>query len=202
MSNTGEAQPVPTPAEDLAAWRKRTQTFIEYRDGPRYWPDDAPVDLEMDVDDMIGAKGRKLASTQAELDQAATANVNEETGEHGPLWTPNANVVRNATRDADEPFPETYEEGQGHEDHMDVTVKPLLGLIAGRIADESWQRLGAAIDGLREPVRSVAIHHLYLGHGTQESAEKTARALGTSVETVTFLADIALDMLATHLRFE
>jgi hypothetical protein len=177
---------IPSSNEDLQSWRSRRANFAEelLLRGQEGWSSR----LEIDVDDMIGAKGRKLEPTSDMWPDDLSPDDD---------WTPNEGAVRNgAAKDGIE-FPGYIEEGWGHEGHFEQ-IAPLLSKLLARKADDAVKFLGKAVDRLREPVRTVAINHLYL----DQDAEHTARCLGTSIETVVFLADIALDQLAEHISFE
>lgn len=172
-----------TPADDLQDWRDRTSAFL--RDQRRAFSEQRPI--EIDVDDMIGAKGHRLDA----LNEALGSGDLEEGWSHNSLA-----VTEGAVNDG-EPFPALQEEAFGHEGLVEQ-MQPLLGRLAAHRAEQALEPIGRAMHELREPIRTVTINHLFLN----ETAERTARRLGTSIETVEFLADVALDLLSSHISFD
>ncbi|HVX20671.1 MAG TPA: hypothetical protein VHB02_04925 [Acidimicrobiales bacterium] len=184
-----------TPQEDLAAWRGRTEAFLRIEEpGYAHTADGWPV--EIDIDDMIGAKGRKLEPTQELRDELNY--VIDQPGVHPdpPVTTPNhqllheAGIIPSFIRTDFDP-PEWAEH-----------VGAVLGPAAARQPEKYIDRLETVIAGLRNPLKVIAFHYLYVGKGTPEAAERVATEFGTSVETVAFLGDVALDIIEAHIRFE
>jgi hypothetical protein len=152
-----------------------------------------PPYVEVDVDDLIGAKGEKQTPTDDEV-----RHFGPDPTDPGYI-SPNGNLVNNA--DSEE-FPFDMDIGwfapavqdDGPEQLRKIT-ESLLGRLAARKAAEAVMPLQYAVDALREPLRTVAINCLYL----DVDSAKAARAFGTSVETIEFLTELALDQLAAHL---
>jgi hypothetical protein len=147
-----------------------------------------PPYVEVDVDDLIGAKGEKQTPTDDEV-----RHFGPDPTDPGYI-SPNGNLVNNANSQV---FPNDPLRGlseDGPEDLRQVTGS-LLSRLVTRKAAEAVMPLQYAVDALREPLRTVAINCLYW---ELDSAE-AARACGTSVETIEFLTELALDQLAAHL---
>jgi hypothetical protein len=191
--SAGEQQT--TPQEDLAAWRERTGAFLSIEDpGYAHTADGRPV--EIDIDDMIGANGRKLEPTQEQRDEVNPPDRGTGIRPDPATNTPNSQKLYEASE-----FPSFIRTDFDRSDQAD-SVAAILGPAAARDPERYIDRLEAVIAQLRNPMQVVAFHYLYNGRGTPEAAEYVATELGTSIETVAFLGDVALDIIAAHIRVE
>lgn len=180
-----------SPVDDLIAWRNRTKTFLSY-ERPGHDRDSHGRRVEIDIDDLIGANGRKLAPTSEELGFFNPPDA-DGVGAERPIDTPNQYALRTATE-----IPTCVQTDFTAEERAQ-NVRALLGPVGARNAEQLVGPLEEALDRLKNPVRVVAFRYLYFGLGTPEAAEDTARELGTSVETVAFLGDVALDLIGSYL---
>ena len=164
----------------VEAWRARHEAFVNARH-PR------DHSLEIDVDDLVGAKGERLEPIAEDWLYEFSSDPASPHYE-----TPNMVLVGNA-----EEFPEIpFYRDNPEEQTWAMATEQILGRLASRKVAVAIEPLKMAVNGLREPVRTVAINCLYLG----ASSEDAARCFGTSVETIEFLTDIALDQLAAHVN--
>lgn len=166
------------PDQAVQAWRARHEAFAEAMADT-----DVPSGhIAIDVNDLIGGKSQSLQPLPEDWPEDFSSDPS-----HPNYLSPNQNLTYNARE-----FPGWLEEADP--DECLRCSERLLGRLARRKAAEAWEPLKHALDGLREPIHTVAINCLFLGVDT----EKAARAFGTSVETIEFLTDIALDQLEVH----
>ncbi|HVX20776.1 MAG TPA: hypothetical protein VHB02_05465 [Acidimicrobiales bacterium] len=184
-------------------WRRHQEFAHQLATGMKLDGTKAPEELEIDVDDLIGAKGEKLEPTPEMLVGLGPDPRHPE----APELTPNSIVVVRGRPDSFPHDPDNAElDGPPADDHVDWGSREHLQEVTARIAGRMVTRkagvlvepLMQAASELREPLRTVAIAHLYNSHSTEE----IARSLGTSVETIEFLAELALDQIAARIRVE
>lgn len=186
----------PTSPTVQAFW-DRHEAFAALRDGET--PTAQPP--EIDVEGLMGTKGAKLSPTIVDY------QLNHP--EPDFTITPNHRLTVNSDRrafplynDQDNWYTAAVQE-EGQAELLAVTAG-ILGRLAARktVADRALpapmgavEPLQQAIDELREPLRTVAINRLYYGVAPDEAA----RCFGTSVETIEFLTEVALDQVALRL---
>lgn len=184
------------PINPLDAYRSRVQAFTDAM------ADEArrPYIFEIDVLDLMGMRG-EVQPTISEDWRDFPRDPNDPN-----YLSPNMTIVQHGYE-----FPDLdlWLDNEGEFEHA---TQNLLGRLAQHtvpaeadknrvdrpawLVDELKEPLKAAVDGLREPVRTVAINCLYLDF----TPEHVARATGTPVEAVDFLIQVALDQLAIVVR--
>jgi hypothetical protein len=183
------------PDEAIQAWRDRSAAYVRglQRDG---WNDDG-TRAEIDVYDLLGVKG-KIPPTPAELVTEA------EAGEE----TPNTYRLYFVMGDSDlNSWLEKVEEADGMPPYMVERTRRLLGdgPLAGR-AEEAVEPVCQILDGMREPLRTVGLLSVFgvsfvaRDRSIPPSPEELAGSFGTSVETMEWLRDVAMDMLSAQVR--
>jgi hypothetical protein len=156
-------------SRDRQDYRERRERFAELMSI-------LPVEpLEIDVDDLIGAKGKQGGLTPAERDEEREMPYDE-----GLAPTLKSNLTSNSAE-----FLTTF----NFHEHFMRGGETILTHLLPRIVDDNQDSLAEIVDRMTEPVRTVAINCFYLGC----DYETAARQLGTSIETIDFLAEVALD---------
>ncbi len=185
-----------TSTKAVQAWRDRSAAYVRGLQQAG-WNNDGGTLTEIDVYDLLGVKG-KIPPTPAELVTEA-----EEGGETLNSWR-----LRFVASDPNlDPWLEKFEEADGTPPYMVERTRRLLGdgPLAGR-AEDAVHPVCRILDGMREPLRTVGILSVYgvsfvsHDHSTPPSTEELAGSLGTSVETMEWLRDVALDMLSAQVR--
>lgn len=179
-----------SPDQDLQDWRERCAEFERMVHEP-----EGDI-VEIDVGDLIGAKGR-VVPPPAEPAEGAEDGVTHNflvVREGLPTVSGDSDRTRHGQ------FPAVIEETIGRDAHIAIAAQ-LLSRLASRRASEIVDALGRAVNDLREPLRTVAIAGLYSGEPA-DSPKELASWLGTSAETIEFVSEIALDQLAAHLHFD
>jgi DNA-directed RNA polymerase specialized sigma24 family protein len=157
--------------------RARPEEFVELREQNVRQPKRSVID----IDGMIGATGEQLSPLDADWDPRWGRNETDP-----DYYSPGMNFTENAAAYSD---PETYEP----EIHIAGAERALRMVAAEKAADASEQ-IRQAVTAMPEPVRTVAVNRIILG----ASPESLARGLNTSVETVEFLTQMAVSLLAVH----
>jgi len=183
MTEQANDNPSELTPDVVADFRKRSKSFSDARDGRV----DRDEELTIDVNDLIGASGRPPHQTpEARRDLEHSMRSIGESSE----------INRNAEMTANTVDPEWIfkdEDGSYSE-----CPERLLGHILERKGEEVVKQMQQALIDLREPIRTVAINCLYLG----ATPEQAADAFGTSIETIIFLTDVALDQLTSRLHLD
>jgi hypothetical protein len=181
-----------TPADEVQAWRDRAAAYRhEVYEGHGFHGWDF---TELDAYDMMGFNGAKL--------DPPPQNLTPKQIEDGEM-SHNANAVEDARGDNNydnewQPWRECIGEQWGGPYGIARHLKPLLGKLAAHTALEAVEPITKAMDELREPIRTVAINCLVFDKGVEE----VASTFGLSLQTVEFLCDVALDLLASHIHFD
>lgn len=166
-----------SPQQSIHAYHSRQEAFLEQRDqkAPK------PEHFAIDVNDLVGSAGERLAPIDADwLDGWGRDESSPD------YYSPGMNYTDNAAAYSD---PETYEP----ELHV-AGAERALQMIAAEKAEEASELIKAAVTAMPEPVRTVAINRIILGEGP----EALARGLHTTQETIEFLTQMAVALLAAH----
>ena len=162
----------------IHAYRQRCAEFVRIRDGYS----ERPEHFGIDVDDLIGATGEKLQPTPADRVEVM----------FGDPTTPEYYLAKSRITDgASDYLSDTYLEEQYLED-----TERVLGKLTTRMAEQFVEPMKQTIRNMREPLRTIAVSCIF----QDEDPESIARALSTSVETIDFLTQVALDVLAASIR--
>jgi hypothetical protein len=170
-----EAQPI-NPA--VEAHRNRSAEYVNIRDGLA----ERPEHFGMDVADLIGAKGDKLQPTEADR---VTRTFSDVASPSDFYW-----AKSRITDDAGDFLGDVYLD----EFYLECTQR-VLGKLVTRKAEQFCEPLKQAVRSMREPLRTIAVSTIF----QDEDPDSIARALSTSVETIDFLTQVALDFLATSI---
>ena len=188
------------PIGSIESYRERVRAFVEARDDPSRRPESQ--DFEIDVYDLMGFRGEILESRPEDWPKEFSDDPDDPN-----YLSPNMALTQNS-----EDFPELdlFNDNEGElelaterlltrlKEHTDQRVDSSLASAdepeIARRAKLTAEPLKQVVNKFREPIRTVAINCLYL----DTTPEKAARAFGTSVETIDFLTQVALDQLAEH----
>jgi DNA-directed RNA polymerase specialized sigma24 family protein len=142
-------------------------------------PGDAPGTERLDVDELVGAKGERRQPT--EDDWRAWRDFGRSS-----IYEPNALIVSEVAN-----LYEEDEDDPGARRAFQYGAARILSRLALRLAPVAADAFRDCLDQLIEPVRTVSISCLILGI----DHETVAGRLGTSVETIDFLVEVALSHL-------
>jgi hypothetical protein len=140
----------------------------------------------LDVADLIGSKGTTLEPSDDDWGSYREAGGKDEALE------PNAEITYSASL-----FLYDADSGGGDDGMYEAGAAKILKLLADRAAERASKSFRETLDQLMEPVRTVGICYLY----HELPREEIARRLTISVETVDFLAEVALSHLDQLVEF-
>ncbi|HVV71952.1 MAG TPA: hypothetical protein VHI52_10705 [Verrucomicrobiae bacterium] len=182
--------------QDIDAWRARAEAFSDVMYGSGGVNPDGTA-AEIDIHDLLGIRGRVI-----DVPAGGISDADREEGE-----TVNSITMADlCTRwYEDDPFGEIeLNHGRGY---MVNRIRPLFGqLVPIAQVEAAVEPVNRAVASMREPIRTVTSLMLY-GFSSQESrsdqpptAEELAGRFGTSAETIQWITDIGMDLLAAHVE--